>query len=54
VCRAIYNSNSGDYNYIDTFYNMPPQAEGRGSTRSLKRKAVNEAIESDLIKTSTS
>jgi hypothetical protein len=44
-----------DYNisYIVTFYNMPPQAEGGGSTRSLKRKAVNEAVGSDLVNTST-
>jgi len=45
-----------DYNifYISTFYNMPPQAEGGGSTRSLKRKAVNEAVGIGLVKTSAS
>ena len=37
--------------YISTFYNMPPQAEGGGSTRSLKRKAVNEEVRSGLVKT---
>jgi len=45
--------------YISTFYNMPPQAEGGGSTRnsstlSLKRKAVNKEVGSGLVKTSTS
>jgi len=40
--------------YISTFYNMPPQAEGGGSTRSLKRKAVNEEVGSGLVKTSES
>jgi len=40
--------------YISTFYNMPPQAEGGGSTPSLKRKAVNEAVGSGLVKTSAS
>jgi hypothetical protein len=38
--------------YISTFYNMPPQAEGGGSTRSLKRKAVNEEVGRGLVKTS--
>jgi len=33
---------------------MPPQTEGGGSTRSLKRKAVNEEVESGLMKTSAS
>ena len=33
---------------------MPPQAEGGGSTRSLKRKAVNEKVGSGLVKTSAS
>jgi hypothetical protein len=27
---------------------MPPHAEGGGSTQSLKRKAVNEAVRSGL------
>jgi hypothetical protein len=45
--------------YISTFYNMPPQAEGEGSTRSsstlsLKRKAVNKEVGSGLVKTLTS
>jgi len=40
--------------YISTFYNMPPQAGGGGSTRSLKRKAVNEEVGSGLVKTSAS
>jgi len=31
---------------------MPPQAEGGGSTRSLKRKAVNEEVGRGLVKTS--
>jgi hypothetical protein len=45
-----------DYNifYIGTFYNMPPQAESGWSTRSLKWKAVNEAVGSGLVKTSAS
>jgi hypothetical protein len=43
---SIYN-----ISYISTFYNMPPQAEGGGSTRSLKRKAVNEEVGSGLVKT---
>jgi len=33
---------------------MPPQAEGGGSTRSLKRKAVNKEVGSGLVKTSAS
>ena len=33
---------------------MPPQAEGGGSTRRLKRKVVNEEVGSGLVKTSTS
>jgi hypothetical protein len=33
---------------------MPPQAEGEGSTRSLNRKAVKDAIGSGLVKTSAS
>jgi hypothetical protein len=40
--------------YISTFYNMPPQAEGGRSTRSLKRKAVKEDVGSGLVKTSAS
>jgi hypothetical protein len=65
--RAVYNSNDGGYHtrvclqyflysifYINAFYNMPPQVEGEGSTRSLKRKAVNEEVESGLVKTSAS
>jgi hypothetical protein len=40
--------------YIGTFYNMPSQAEGRESTRSMKRKAVNGAIGSGSVKTSAS
>jgi hypothetical protein len=32
---------------------MPPQAEGGGSTRRLKRKVVNE-VGSGLVKTSAS
>jgi diketogulonate reductase-like aldo/keto reductase len=42
-----------DYNifYISTFYNMPPQVEGGGSTWKLKWKAVNEAVGSGLVKT---
>jgi hypothetical protein len=40
--------------YISTFYNMPLQAEGGGSTRSLKRKAIDEEVGSGLVKTSTS
>ena len=30
---------------------MSPQAEGRGLTRNLKRKAVNEEVGSGLVKT---
>ena len=30
---------------------MPPQVEGGGSTRSLKQKAINEAVGSGLVKT---
>jgi hypothetical protein len=37
--------------YIDKFYNIPPQAEGGGSTWSLNRKVVNGAVESSLVKT---
>jgi len=33
---------------------MPPQAEGGGSTRSLKQKAVNEEVGSGLMNTSAS
>ena len=33
---------------------MPPQAEGGGLTRSLNLKAVKDATESGLVKTSTS
>ena len=35
-----------DYNisYIGIFYNMPPQAKGEESTRSLKQKVVNEVV----------
>jgi len=64
---AIYNSNGGGYHtracrqyflysisYISTFYNMPPQAEGGGSTRNLKQKAVKEEVGSGLVKTSAS
>jgi hypothetical protein len=29
---------------------MPPQAKGEGSTRSLNRKAINEAVEKGLSK----
>jgi hypothetical protein len=67
MCKAIYNSNGGGYQtkvcrqyflysifYISTFYNMPPQAEGGGSTQSLKRKAVKEEVGSGLVKTSAS
>ena len=39
---------------IYTFYNMPPQAEGGGSIRNLKRKVVKEIVESGLMKTFTS
>jgi hypothetical protein len=35
-------------------YNMPPQVEGGGSIRSLKRNAVNEEVGSGLVKTSAS
>jgi hypothetical protein len=42
----IYN-----ISYIGTFYNMPPQTKGGGATRNLKRKAVNEAVGSGLVKT---
>ena len=45
----IYN-----ISYIGTFYNKSPQAEGGGLTRNLKRKAVNGAVGSGLVKTSTS
>jgi hypothetical protein len=63
---SIYNNNDGGYHtrvymstiflvynisYISTFYNTPPQAEGEGSTRNLKRKAVNEEVRSGLVKT---
>jgi hypothetical protein len=67
MCRAIYNTNGEGYHigvclqyflysifHISTFYNMPPQAEGGGSTRRLKRKAVNEEVGSALVKTSAS
>jgi len=50
----VYNISYIQYSYISTFYNMPPQAEGGGSTRSLKRKAVNEEVGSGLVKTSAS
>ena len=33
---------------------MPPQAEGGGSIRNLKRKVVKEIVESGLMKTFTS
>jgi hypothetical protein len=33
---------------------MSPQADGGGSTRSLKRKTMKKAIGNDLVKTSTS
>ena len=33
---------------------MPPQIEGAGSTQSLERKTIKEAVESDLVKTSAS
>ena len=36
---SIYN-----ISYIVTFYNTPLQADGGGSTQSLKQKAVNEVI----------
>jgi hypothetical protein len=67
MCRAIYNNNGEGYHtrvcrqyflynisYISTFYNMPSQDEGGGSTRSLKRKAVKEEVGSGLVKTSAS
>jgi hypothetical protein len=47
--KYVYN-----ISYISTFYNMPPQAEGGGSTRSLKWKAVNEEVGSGLVKISAS
>jgi hypothetical protein len=40
--------------HIGTFYNIPLQVEGGGSTRNLKLKAVNEAVGSDLVKISAS
>jgi hypothetical protein len=40
--------------YIGTFYNMSPQVECGGSTWSLNHEAVNIAVESGLVKTSTS
>jgi hypothetical protein len=40
--------------FLYRYINMPSQAEGGGSTRSLKQKAVNEAIGSGLVKTSVS
>ena len=39
---------------IYTSYNMPPQDEGEESTQRLNRKAIKEAVESDLVKTFTS
>jgi hypothetical protein len=59
MCRAIYNNKGIDYNTrivpiifpIYTSYNMPSQAKGGGSTRSLKWKAVKEAVGSGLVKT---
>jgi len=33
---------------------MPPQAEGGGLTRNLKRKVVNEEVASGLVKISAS
>jgi hypothetical protein len=41
-----------DYNifYIDTYYNIPLQAKGWGSTWSLNRKAVNRAVGSGLLR----
>jgi len=44
--ECVYN-----ISYISTFYNIPPQAECGGSTRNLKRKAVNEEVRSGLVKT---
>jgi len=38
---------------IYTSYNMPPQDKGEESTRRLNRKAVKEAVGSDLVKTFT-
>ena len=51
VCRQYFLYS---ISYISTFYNIPPQAEGEGSTRSLKRKTVKEEVGSGLVKTSTS
>ena len=59
MCMTIYNSKDRNYNtgimpiifFIYTFYNMSHQAEGGGSTRNLKRKAVKKAVESGLVKT---
>jgi hypothetical protein len=50
----VYNISYIQYSYLSTFNNMSPQAEDGGSTRSLKRKAVNEEVGSDLVKTSAS
>ena len=67
MCRAIYNNNGGGYHirvfrqyflysisYINTFYIIPLQAKGGGSTRSLKRKVVKEEVGSGLVKISAS
>jgi len=50
----VYNISYIQYSYISTFYNMSPQVENGGSTQNLKRKAVNEEVGSDLVKTSAS
>jgi hypothetical protein len=37
--------------FLYRYINMPPQAEGGGSTWSLNRKAVNGAVGNNLVKT---
>ena len=40
--------------FLYRYINMPPQTEGGGLTWNLKRKVVNEAVGSSLVKTSAS
>jgi hypothetical protein len=40
--------------FLYRYINMPPQAEGGGSTKSLKRKAVNKVVGNGLVNTSAS
>jgi hypothetical protein len=56
IVMVVITTQECDYNisYIGTFYNIPLQAEGGGSTWSLNRKAVNGAVGSGLVKTSAS